>query len=130
MGIRAATMIGLVVLGVACRHSSMDGFTPRVLSPKQQAGVERAPLGSGKNPIRCEEPRGERAYLQRLRCQSGAAPTFSRRGRAGVGPYRTILDAYELRCPDSPDVSTVFMDMYHAGFIERRTVPGFSIQEP
>jgi hypothetical protein len=125
-----ATVMGLVVLGAACRHASMDGFTPKVLGSKEQARVESAPLGSAQNPVRCEQPKGERAYLQRLRCPSGTAPTFARSGSTGAGPYGTILDEYEVRCPDRTQASTAFMDMYHTGFIERRPVSGFSIQEP
>ena len=130
MRTKTVTLMGLAVLGIACRHAAMDGFAPRALSPKEQARIESAPLGSGQNPIRCEQPKGERAYLQRLRCPSGTAPTFSRRGSTGAGPYGTVLDDYEVRCPDRTEASTVLMDMYHTGFIERRPVPGFSIQEP
>ncbi|HEV2801743.1 MAG TPA: hypothetical protein VGW12_14810 [Pyrinomonadaceae bacterium] len=82
-------------------------------------------LGSKSNPVRCSGPRGERAYLNRLRCANGKAPEFYRLGSYGTGPYGNILDGYSVKCADAKEV-TVFMDMYH-DHIEKEAVPGFSI---
>ncbi len=86
------------------------------------------PLGSETNPVRCEGPRGERAYLSRLRCSDGKRPAYSRIGSFGVGPYGNILDGYRVKCEDAEEVR-VFMDMYHDGHAEREAVPGFTITD-
>jgi hypothetical protein len=83
-------------------------------------------LGTKTNPIRCEDPKGERQYLSRLRCTDGSRPAFSRIGSFGVGPYGNILDGYRVKCEGGDEV-TVFMDMYHEGYIEKEAVPGFAI---
>ena len=83
-------------------------------------------LGTKTNPVRCEAPRGERAYLNRLRCANGKRPDYSRIGSFGIGPYGNILDGYRVKCEGSNEV-TVFMDMYHDGYVEKEAVPGFTI---
>lgn len=87
-----------------------------------------APLGSRENPVRCDMPDGERAYLERLRCPDGSPPRFERFGSVGVGPHGNILDGYLVHCGE--DETTVFMDMYHPGYIENEPVEGFEIVEP
>jgi hypothetical protein len=82
-------------------------------------------LGAKSNPVRCSGPRGERAYLSRLRCSDGKAPTFHRIGSFGEGPYGNILDGYSVKCADADEV-TIFMDMYH-DHVETKAVPGFRI---
>ena len=82
-------------------------------------------LGSKGNPVRCSGPPGERAYLNRLRCSDGKAPTFFRLGSYGKGPYGHILDGYKVEC-EGKDPVTVFMDMYH-NHVEKEPVPGFTI---
>jgi hypothetical protein len=82
-------------------------------------------LGSNSNPIRCSGPRGEREYLNRLRCSDGKAPKFYRIGSFGKGPYGHILDGYSVKCADADEV-TIFMDMYH-DHVETEAVPGFRI---
>jgi hypothetical protein len=82
-------------------------------------------LGSQANPVRCSGPPGERAYLNRLRCENGKAPKYFRIGSYGKGPYGHILDGYNVKCEDKDPV-TVFMDMYH-DHIEKEPVPGFTI---
>ena len=83
-------------------------------------------LGTKTNPVRCEDPKGERQYLSRLRCSDGKRPAFSRIGSFGVGPYGNILDGYRVKCEGSDEV-TVFMDMYHEGHVEKEAVSGFTI---
>ena len=81
-------------------------------------------LGSEGNPVRCDSPEGERAYLQRLRDAKGRAPAFRRIGCYGVGPYGNMLDGYEVQAQSG--WRTVFMDMYHRAVVESRPIPGFS----
>ena len=83
-------------------------------------------LGTRTNPVRCENPRGEREYLGRLRCANGKPPEYSRIGSFGFGPYGNIIDGYRVKCEDA-DETTIFMDMYHKGYFEKEAVPGFSI---
>ena len=96
-----------------------------------EAKVEEAsafPLGSQKNPVRAQMPQGQRAYLSRLRCADLSRPSYVREGSFGVGVYGNIIDAYEVTCEDSgPAKVRVFMDMYHAGFVETNAIPGFGI---
>jgi len=86
-------------------------------------------LGTETNPVRCDDPKGERQYLSRLRCPDGKRPEFSRIGSFGVGPYGNILDGYRVKCEGRDEV-TVFMDMYHEGYVEKEAVPGFTIIDP
>lgn len=108
---------------------------PQEQEGKQKEGKDEpgakvsGPLGAETNPVRCESPRGERQYLSRLRCPDGKRPEFSRIGSFGVGPYGHILDGYRVKC-EGRDEATVFMDMYHAGHVEKEAVPGFTIVEP
>jgi len=83
-------------------------------------------LGTKTNPVRCDDPKGERQYLNRLRCSNGKRPEYSRIGSFGVGPYGNILDGYRVKC-ESVDEATIFMDMYHEEYIEKEAVPGFTI---
>ena len=91
-------------------------------SPKKVSGA----LGTETNPVRCEDPKGERQYLSRLRCADGKRPAFSRIGSFGVGPYGNILDGYRVKCEGDDEVR-VFMDMYHEGYVEKEAVVGFTI---
>lgn len=59
----------------------------------------------------------------RLRCPEGDAPSFSRSGSFGTGPYGTVIDAYRVVC-SSGRQSDIFMDMYHQ-HKEMGDVPGF-----
>src|SRR5690606_3865317 len=88
-----------------------------------------APLGSPGNPVRCDMPAGERAYLDRLRCPDGGVPTYRRIGSFGVGPHGNIINGYRVHCPGAaPDDegAVIFTDMYHPGHIEPEPVPGFT----
>jgi|GEM_PF-6583295 len=83
-------------------------------------------LGAQTNPVRCYDPKGERQYLNRLRCPDKNPPVYSRIGSFGIGPYGNILDGYSVKCEDKEEV-TIFMDMYHEGYVEKAAVPGFTI---
>ncbi len=92
------------------------------------AAAARHSLGSKENPVRAEMPLGQRAYLARLRCSDGRAPSFSRIGNFGIGIYGNIIDGYRVDCSSAaPGAVEIFMDMYHRGHVEDRAVPGFSI---
>ncbi|MEM8697246.1 MAG: hypothetical protein AAGE05_14585 [Pseudomonadota bacterium] len=95
------------------------------VTPPHRSG---APLGSQANPVRADQPQGQRAYLDRLRCTNGRPPRYERAGNFGPGPYRTIIDGYEVECAGSAPASVmIFMDMYHRGHQEDEAVPGFTI---
>lgn len=94
---------------------------------KNESGAKvSGTLGAQTNPVRCEDPKGERQYLSRLRCPDGKRPEYSRVGSFGVGPYGNILDGYSVKCAGREEV-IVFMDMYHEGYVEKEAVPGFDI---
>jgi len=85
-------------------------------------------LGSRENPIRVNLPQGQHAYLRRLRCSTGAAPEFTRGGNVGPGPFGSIVDRYEVRCPaGEPREATVYLDMYHPEHDEALAPPGFTL---
>ena len=98
---------------------------------KLQKAIEKAdahPLGSEQNPVRAAMPQGQRAYLALLRCSDGKAPEFNRIGNMGIGVFGNIVDSYSVRCEGSePAASTIYMDMYHAGYRETRSLPGFTL---
>lgn len=76
-------------------------------------------------------PEGQRAYLDRLRCADGNAPTYARGGNLGDGPYGNIIDSYTVMCAGSePASARIILDMYHRGYVELRPVPGFTIVAP
>lgn len=109
----------------------MNFEAPRAaLTDAQRAEVEKHPLGSAGNPVLAEGPPGERAYLARLRCPEGRAPTFERSGSAAQpSPYGSIMDIYQVAC-DAPPLHTIFIDMYHRGYVETRAVSGFTLVPP
>lgn len=86
--------------------------------------ADKSPLGSRENPVRVIMPTGQRAYLSRLRCVAGDAPTFARTGSMGAGPFGGIIDLYAVKCVDQ-DAVDIYMDMYHESN-ETRIVPGFN----
>ncbi len=90
------------------------------------AKAEAFPLGSADNPVRENGPGGEEAYLRKLRCADGTAPSFARAGSVGAGPYRFIVDLYKVTCPGKA-AADVYIDMYHDG-PETRPVAGFTIR--
>jgi hypothetical protein len=83
------------------------------------------PLGSKTNPVKCDYPEGERAYLSRLRGPGGASATFNRTGSAGPGPYGHILDHYSVTCGGK--TYDVYMDMYFKNYVEKNPIPRFTI---
>ncbi len=132
--------IGAAALLAACatRETVTDLSLARAMAGESQtsgAALDRRvaaaaahPLGTMNNPVRAHMPDGQRAYLRRLRCGNGRAPTFHRVGNFGLGVYRNIIDGYKVNCGDaSPGEVDVYMDMYHPRHVEDRPVPGFTI---
>jgi hypothetical protein len=88
------------------------------------------PLGAFENPVRANMPAGQRAYLRRLRCADGRAPSFERLGSYGSGPYGSVVDGYEVDCGEAaPGQVMIYMDMYHR-HVEAEATPGFEIVDP
>ena len=108
--------------------SMMGGVGPAEAS-RIAARLADKPFGSADNPVRADMPEGQRAYLSRLRCSNGRAPTYNRIGNMGPGPYGSIIDAYQVDCAAgaTPARRVVHMDMYHPGYSEAAPVPGFTI---
>ena len=90
---------------------------------------EEDALGSKVHPVRADNPGGEQAYLERLRCPDGTAPSFSRQGSMGYGGYGNIVDLYAVRCGETGESYKIYMDMYHPGYVETYPVPGFTLVE-
>lgn len=92
------------------------------------AAASAHPLGTGANPVRVGGPEGAQAYLARLRCANGAAPTIGERAPAGIGAYGTIVDSWPLDCgAAAPGKTGLVIDLYHDGHAEDRAPPGFAI---
>lgn len=104
-----------------------DNMRPKSLIPRTSEQVS-GPLGSKTNPVRCDKPSGEQQYLNSLRCANGTRPQYARMGSFGFGPYRNILDMYKVTCQDG-EALTIFMDMWHKGYVEKEAVPGFTIEK-
>lgn len=128
-----AMLLAVAIGGCAGAHSDDDlflsgGRPPGTNVQRIAAEAARHPLGSEQNPVRTNMPAGERAYLARLRCSDGAAPTFQRMGSGGASPYGSIVDIYSVVCVNGePRQSTIWMDMYHPQHNETGAPPGFTI---
>jgi len=86
-------------------------------------------LGTEKAPVKCNAPRGEREYLNRLICPGGTPVEYSRTGNIGKGVYGNTVDIYEIKCSNGAYNKTIYMDMYFPGYRERRPISGFSITD-
>lgn len=134
---RAVWMVAALLGAAGCASAPENDMSDLMsfmgaVSPAESARVAARladkPLGSAQNPVRADMPAGQRAYLSRLRCANGRAPTFDRIGSFGDGPYGSIIDGYSVVCAgSSPAESVVHMDMYHSGHAEAAAVPGFTI---
>jgi hypothetical protein len=124
----AVALGSLLSLVVGCRSVSSYPPVPKTLTAAELVAVQAEPLGSIKNPIRCDGVQGERCYVARLRCPSGERPKIE--GRFSIlerSPYGTILDEYILRCSDWTEPRSIFLDMYHSGVLEERPADGFLV---
>lgn len=119
-----AEALGMPELATGGRASGAD-------LERRIAEASRHPLGSRENPVRVSAPQGQRAYLARLRCTGGQAPSFQRVGNFGFGVFGSIIDGYDVRCAGGePRQSMIFMDMYHPGHDEQGAPAGFTLVRP
>jgi len=80
-------------------------------------------LGTTRNPIMCDGPRGEGWYLSRLRLPNGDKVTWHRVGSFGDNEKDDhILDGYKGSNGDM-----LFLDMYHPRYIEILAPPNYRI---
>jgi hypothetical protein len=109
-----------------------------------RAGVDRSPVPvaagaearetfgvTPTDPILCDQPAGERAYILSLRCPAGHRLGGPRRGSMsgkcphaaghvellvlpGMNPAeQCIVDCYDLRCEGGEYTCALYFDMYH-----------------
>lgn len=99
----------------------------KTITPDWQK-INAQPLGSRGNPVRASGWPGISAYLQRLRCVNGGAVEVRLIGPAGIGPYTTIVETFEIECDG--DLFAVYVDQHHPGYVERRPPARFAIRDP
>ncbi len=107
--------IGELMAGISCVEANYNK-------------IEKEPLGSPGNPVRADGPGGQREYLSRLICTNGEPISeFRRAGSAGLSPYGFMSDIYLVLCDTHDGVveHTIYMDMYHRGYIENDVASGF-----
>lgn len=95
--------------------------------------LAKYPLGSKDNPIRVGSPAGQRDYLRRLVCDNNEmVSTATRQGSAGVGPFGSIMDIYEVICDTNKGAvtHTLYLDMYHGDYEETHPAAGFIALKP
>ena len=99
------------------------------------------------NPVRCDMPAGQRAYLKLLRAPDGERVQYEYVDSI-MGPEDVILDRFLLRNPaydsqarsvfellldalrpdpDAPRWFRIYMNMYNPGVLDREPVPGFEM---
>ncbi len=93
--------------------------------------AQKHPLGSDENPVRADLNIGEHAYLNRLRCSDGTRPTYERPKAPAPGIYHSAVDTYDVTCATGePQHSVVVMDGFFPGYVEKKPVPGYTIEAP
>lgn len=101
---------------------------PMAEADRIAAAAAAHPLGSLENPVRVGGPEGARSYMGRLLCRNDSRPVVGSRSSAGVGPYGTVTERYELSCGDFvPGRATLYFDFYHAEHVEKRPAGNFGI---
>jgi hypothetical protein len=93
--------------------------------------AQKQPLGSAQNPVRADLSIGQHAYLNRLRCSDGQRPNYERPTTPGPGIYGSNVDTYDVLCANGePKHTVIVMDGYFPGYVEKKPVPGFTIETP
>jgi len=117
---------------VGARTTSPDAMVAQMnpASPEEEisqliAAADAHPLGSLENPVRVAGPDGERAYLVRLHCPDGAAVRIGARHEAGIGPYGSVVGAYDVTCAGAS--SRIVFDMYQEEHQEIRAPAGYTL---
>ena len=105
--------------------AQMNPASPEEEMSRLIAAADQHPLGTRENPIRVAGPDGERAYLARLRCADGAAARIGARHDAGIGPYGSVVGAYDVAC--AAGSSRIVFDMYEEEHQETRAPAGFTL---
>jgi len=105
--------------------AQLDQASPEEEMRALVAAADAHPLGTLENPVRVGGPAGERAYLARLRCASGAAPRIAARREAGTDAFGTVAAAYEVICGEA--TARIVFDMYHEEHVETRAPAGFTL---
>jgi len=105
--------------------AQMNPASPEEEISQAIAAADQHPLGTLENPVRVAGPEGERAYLARLHCPDGAAVRIGARREAGVGPYGSVVGAYEVICGQT--TSRIVFDMYQEEHQETRAPTGFTL---
>ena len=119
----AVFSIMLVILASGCIKHEQSVQAPRCDPVKLPAGS----LGSRENPVRCDMPRGQVAYLQKLIGPDGQPVRFVRSGNLGRGVNGNIVDRYIVQASDGSLCVEVIMDMYFHGYVETKPIEGFKI---
>ena len=86
------------------------------------------PLGSKENPIKCENIDGERKYLSRLLGPNNEFLSYKRIGSTKGVSSENILDAYQLNGIENNFECTIYIDMYHEKFVEKKAPFNLQIQ--
>ncbi|KAK0341806.1 hypothetical protein LTR94_024904 [Friedmanniomyces endolithicus] len=113
--------------------ASTDGAGPpssrsKAAQASEPGALAPASLGGMDNSVKADMPTGQRAYLARLRCANGRAPSFSRLGSYGIVHSSHVIDGYQTLCPGStPEKTLILIDMYHPGHVEAKPVEGFTL---
>jgi hypothetical protein len=117
---------------VGARTTSPEAMVAQMnpASPEEEmsqliAAADAHPLGTLENPVRVAGPDGERAYLARLHCADGAGARIGARHEAGIGPYGSVVGAYDVAC--AAGNSRIVFDMYQEEHQETRAPAGFTL---
>ena len=81
-------------------------------------------LGSLANPIQCDGPSGERAYLSRLLGPDQQFLIFERTGSLPSPNSENMIDLYQVESIDGGFTEQLYFDMYHPNYEESETPPG------
>ena len=148
-------MKSLILLSLTLVASTIIAFARQPGESPTTPEANAGPRGLGLTKAEAIEvcgPKGERAYLTRLRCPDGKRSAFERRGSVGFrnevvtkedemaaqeqtmndDPVRAgakdfhMLDSYEVRCSDKK--TELFLDMYHCTAGQPASAPpGFTL---
>ena len=83
-------------------------------------------LGDLENPIKCDGPAGERAYLCRLLGPDKQFLIFEREGSCSSPISNTMIDRYRMFLLDGSFIKELYLDMYHTAYEETAIPLGFS----
>ena len=85
-------------------------------------------LGTIDNPIRCQDPRGEREYLEQLISETHGFIQYDR-----MGSFHTdgnILDGYAIMDLAGQKFAELYFDMYHPDHVEESLPDGYLRIDP